>query len=142
MISEGCQNGGKRNWLKVECNFSLSLSSLQIQYNLNTTRTITQVFPCHSVGAEPVAGSGSGLPHHRQALHKCPTSQLSFSGYELCVLQPLHLCLAAQQDALAPERLPLSWSQSPEGNGGESNVQQLISNRPCMTHGVLSLPTS
>lgn len=84
-------------------------------------------FLCHCVGAELVAGPGPRLPHHRQALHKRLTSLLSFSGHELCVLQPLHLCLTAQQDAYAPERLPLSLSQSPERDGGESDVQELNS---------------
>lgn len=94
---------------------------------LNTTRAITQVCPCHCVGAESVAGPGSRLPDHGEALHKCLTSLLSFSGYELCVLQPLHLCLTAQQGAHALKRLPLSLSQSSEWDGGESNVQELIS---------------
>lgn len=98
---------------------------------LNMARTVTQVFPCHCVGAEPVAGPGPRLPHHREALREHLTSLLSFSGYELCVLQPLHLRLTAQQGAHAPERLPLSLSQSSEGDGGESRIQELISYRAC-----------
>lgn len=94
---------------------------------LNTPRAVTHVFSCHCIGAEPVAGPGPGLPHHREALHKHLTSLLSFSGYELCLLQSLHLRLTAQQGAHAPERLPLSLSQPSEGDGGE--VQELISDR-------------
>lgn len=62
----------------------------------------------HCAGAEPVAGPGPRIPHHRQTLHQCPSSLLSFSGNELCLLQPIHLRLAAQQGAHSPERLPLS----------------------------------
>lgn len=39
-----------------------------------------------SVGAEPVAGPGPGLPDHREALYKHTTGVLSSSGYELCML--------------------------------------------------------
>lgn len=98
------------------------------------------VFPCCCVGVEPVAGLGPRLPHHRETLHKHPTSLLSFGGYEFCMLQSLHLCLTAQQSAHAPERLPLSLSQSSEGNGGASNIPELISN--CAYYDTTSLAVS
>lgn len=107
---------------------------------LNKARAITQVFPCHCVGAEPVAGPGPRLPHHREALCKHLTSLLSFSGYELCMLQSLHLCLTAQQGAHPPERLPVSLSQSSEWDGGESDVQELISDRACCDTTAVAAP--
>lgn len=96
-----------------------------LQKCVNTSK-YSQVFPCHCAGADPDAGPGPRLPHHREALHKCLTSLLSFSSYELCVLQPFYLRLTAQQGAHAPERLPLSLSSSSEGDGGEGVVQELI----------------
>jgi len=88
------------------------------------------VFPW-CVGAEPVAGPGPGLYHHREALHKRLASLLSFSGDELRVLQPVHLRLAAQQGAHAPQPPPVALAQQSEadggeGDGGEADVQELI----------------
>lgn len=84
---------------------------------------MTQVFPCHHAGAELVAGLGPRLPHHRQTLHQCVTSLLSFSGYELCVLQPIHLRIITQQGTHSPKRLPVS--QVSEEDGGENINQEL-----------------
>lgn len=98
------------------------------------------MFPCHCLGLEPVAGPGPRLPHHREALHKRPTDLLPFSSYELCVLQPIHLRLTAQQGAHAPERLPLSLPQTSQGNGGERHVRELISSRACCDPSTLAAP--
>lgn len=81
-------------------------------------------FSCDHVGAEPVDGPGPRLQDHRQALCKCLTSLLPYSGNEFCLLQPLYLRLTAQQGAHSPERVRLS--QLPEADGGKNNIHGLI----------------
>lgn len=83
---------------------------------------------CHT-GVEPVAGLGPRIPYYGQALHKCPTSVLPLSGYELCMLQPFHLRLAAQQGTNAPQRVSLSLPHPPEEDGGE--IQELNLRNSC-----------
>lgn len=56
------------------------------------------------------------------------------------MLQPFHLRLTAQQGAHAPERLPLSLEQSAERDGGEGDVQELISARPHCDANELAAP--
>lgn len=93
------------------------------------------MFSCHHVGAEPVDGPGPRLQDHRQALCKCLTSLLSYSGNEFCLLQPLYLRLTAQQGAHSLERVRLP--QLPEADGGENNLHGLI--QLCLTCRALSI---